>query len=346
MPSLLGGTLIFLVILLDVVYTIMPTAIYFLCIPLLVLLAGGAFTFFRRSSSSAPRQPSPLISLLLLIPAILLLAPIYSMFFVAFDLQSTSAAVPALIGILLGLALPLLSAVFRESRWLLPAGAISLCIIALLLGLMQNRSSNEQPFKTNLVYIKDADANKARWITFAMRPDTGNSRYFPNGQLVSLPLIIPGTGLSSQYVLTNEAPLLDLPAPTITIKKDSVIGDKRLISLHIQAAAGANSARVTLDPQGAVSDMILADSIRLVEPRDNSTTDRAYPDYWLEYKGISDEGFNLQFLLDRKNSLRMNVFARYIGLPEKAGFKGFPAGTIPGPGNYSNVTVVVKKFSL
>ncbi|HXB09794.1 MAG TPA: M20/M25/M40 family metallo-hydrolase, partial [Puia sp.] len=102
MPSLLMGTLIILVLATDGLYVIMPTAIYFLCFPLLVLLAGGCFTFFRRSasasqpfrasngyvSSTAARHSatSPYIILALLLPAILLLTPIFSMFFVAFDL--------------------------------------------------------------------------------------------------------------------------------------------------------------------------------------------------------------------------------------------------------------------
>jgi len=53
MPSLLAGTLIVLVLVTDGLYVVMPTAIYFLCFPLLILLAGGSATFFRRSASTS-----------------------------------------------------------------------------------------------------------------------------------------------------------------------------------------------------------------------------------------------------------------------------------------------------
>jgi len=340
MPSLLGGTLVFLVILLDFLYMIMPTAIYFLCIPLLVLLAGGAFTFFRRPSSSAARQPSPGISLLLLIPAILLLAPIYAMFFVAFDLQATSAAVPALIGILLGLALPLLAAVFRESRWLLPAGAFSLCIVAAVLGLVQNRPSAEQPFKTNLVYVINADQGKARWVSLSFGADRWNKQFFPNAQLLPIATVFPGGPYHLSHVLTNDAPLQDFPAPTLTVKRDTIENDRRLLSLHLQASPGANSVHLIFDANNLPEKILLQDSVQL-----DDSTHRRTGFHWLMYKGITAAGLDLQLQLSTKDSARIDVLSRSIGLPAGAGFKGFPPGVIPGPENYSNATIAVKKFS-
>ncbi|HEY4111072.1 M20/M25/M40 family metallo-hydrolase [Puia sp.] len=342
LPSLYAGTLFFLVALLDGVYTIMPTAIYFLCLPLLVLLGAAPFTFFRRApeSGSRPTNPSPFLTLILLLPALLLLTPIYYMFYVAFDLQPTSAAVPALTGLLLGMALPLLAAVFRESRWLLPGSAFAVFLLLLTLGLLDNRYTLEQPFKTNLLYAINADEGKARWVSLAPKPDHWNKKLFPNPQYLPTPTVFPGGlyGLSS--ILTNEAPLENTLAPTLTIRKDTSINGQRLLTLHYEAP-GANSVRLTFGSDNRPVDIVFEKDIHSNTPPDNN---RQMGYYWLDYKGIPEEGVDFQLRVNARSPFSVDALSRSIGLPVLAGFQGYPPGIIPGPGNYSNVTLVAKRF--
>jgi hypothetical protein len=379
MPSIFAGTLIFLVILLDAVYALMPTAIYFLCFPLLILLAAGPFTFFRRASTSdhqpqaeyqpqstrqsapahpsaAPYQsasgyqqtsarqsvparhqsPSPLVTLILLIPAILLLAPIFAMFFVAFDLQSTSAAVPALTALLLGMSLPLLAPALRERRWLLPGGAFILFVVTLAIGFLRSSHSSEQPLKTNLQYIINADEGKARWVTIEAKPDHWNKQFFPNPKYLPTETIYPGGLYGLPTILTNEAPLEKIPAPILTVRQDTIINGRRLLALHYEAP-GTNSARFTFGVDNPPT------QISFKEPATPNPGNQKY--YWLEYIGIPDAGMDFQVTLNPKTPVTIHALSRSIGLPQIQGFKGFPPDIIPGPGNYSNATIITKNFT-
>jgi len=361
MPSLLAGALIILVAGLDGLYLLIPTAIFFLCFPLLILLTGGIFSFFRRAgpasnppatsspaatsdtrfspSTSTTRRlsTSPLTALVLGIPAVLFLAPMCFLFFIVFDLQPQAAVVPALIALPLACILPLLSIVLRETRWWLSAGAFALFIISLSLGLVINRHTPEQPVKSNLNYIIDTDSNKARWVSLTPTADPWNKQFFPQGKKVAPETIVPGGIYGLPQILTNDAPLETPPPPVITIGKDSTIGNQRLLSLHFQAP-GANSVQIRFD--AGVQSILVQGR----EPVSNNRQPKE-PYRWIEYFGIPTEGFDLVLQLDPKDKLQLSTITRFIGLPHIQSFSGYPPGTIPGPEGYSNATIVVKRWN-
>jgi len=356
LPSLLGGAGIILVALLDGLYLLIPTAIFFLCFPLLVLLTGGIFSFFRRagasgnpaaspetrfSPSSAPTarrlSTSPLTALGLSIPALLFMAPMCFLFFVVFDLQPQASVVPALIALPLACTLPLLSIVLRETRWWLPAAAFALFILSLTLGLLRNNHSPEEPVKSNLNYIVDADSGKSRWVSLVPSPDPWNKQFFPQGKQVAAEAIVPGGVYGLPKLLINPAPMAGPPAPQITIGKDSTAGEIRLLSLHFQAP-GANSVQLRFDTD--IKSILVASR----EPQQN-TRQTPGPYRWFEYFGIPPEGIDLVLQMDSGKKVKCSTITRFIGLPHIQSFTGFPPGVIPGPEGYSNATLVVKKFS-
>lgn len=348
MPSVLAGTLIVLVAMLDGLYFLIPTAIFFLCFPLLILLAGGIFSFFRRERSSLGRSStavgrrlstSPITALLLLIPSLLFLAPMCFLFFVVFDLQPQAAVVPALIALPLACSLPLLSIVLRETRWGLPAGAFLLFILSLSLGLFHKTHSPEEPVKTNLNYLVDADSSKARWISLTSVADSWNKQFFPQGKQVAPETVVPGGVYDLPMLLTNDAPLVDTLSPTITVMKDTIAGSQRILSLHYRAT-GANSVQLRF-PKSNVTKISVAGRDPFGDAPANS---RDFSYHWFDYYGVPAEGFDFTLQLDVKGKLEMSTITRFIGLPHIQGFSGFPPGTIPGPEGYSNATLVVKRI--
>jgi hypothetical protein len=361
MPSLLAGASILLVVLLDGLYLLIPTAIFFLCFPLLILLAGGIFSFFHRAGSPATPvarslSTSPFTALVLLMPALLFLAPMCFLFFVVFDLQPQAAVVPALIALPMTFALPLLSIVLRETRGWLPAGAFTGFVLSLVLGLVLNTHSPEYPIKSNLTYIVDADSSKAHWVSLTPASDHWNKQFLPQGRKVSPETIVPGGIYNLPEILINDAPLVDSPAPvvgqhepqkagefdpSITIRYDSIAGDRRFLSLHIQAQ-GANSVEIRSDTD--IKD-ILVDGRESLNPG-SPKAQAATPYRWFEYFGIPPEGFDLTLQLDRGSKGTLSTITRYIGLPRLQGFDGFPAGIIPGPETYSNASFVIKRIAL
>jgi len=265
----------------------------------------------------------------------LFLTPIFYMFFIAFDLQATSASVPALIAILLGLSLPLLSAVFRESPWLLPGGSFAVFVVALTLGLLINDHPANEPLKTNLLYVTDADAGKARWVSVSPA-DRWNKQFFPNPQHLATGTIFPGGLYGLSTVLTNDAAIQDVATPSLSIRKDTAENGARMLYLHYQAAPGTNSIHLTFGDDNRPTAIVLDGHPLEAHTRDFS---------WLEYKGIPDEGLDLTVQLQPQKKATISVLSRTIGLPALSGFKGYPRNIIPGPGNYSNATLIVKRFT-
>ncbi|GGB00448.1 M20/M25/M40 family metallo-hydrolase [Puia dinghuensis] len=355
MASLLAGMLIILVIVLDGLYFIMPTAIYFLCFPLLIFQAGGYFIFFAKSTP-ASRQPASstiahrrpgstkeaAISWLLLIPAILFLAPICYMFFIAFDLQPASAAVPVLIALLLGFSVPLLSIIFRESRWMVPGTAAILCIISLAAGFLHRGFTPAEPMKTNLNYFVDADQGKAHWLSFEEKADHWNKQFFPNGRLLPMSTIIPG---GHGEILENEAPVEPAAAAVLTIRKDTIENGRRMLSLHCDAPQGASSIRIVLGEHNPVEEIIVDGRQPFYEATQPRNATRDFDWHWLEYRGVGAEGIDLTLQLDPQKKCDLSVISRSLGIPALQGSNGYPPDIIPGPGNYSNTILVVKKFS-
>jgi hypothetical protein len=348
MPSIFAGTAIVLVAALDGLYRIMPTAIYFLCFPLLTLLAGGLFSFFRRmrspGSAATPRRlsTSPVTALVLLIPTILFLAPIGFLFFLVFDLQPQGAIVPAVIAIPLGCAIPLLSAAFRESRWWIPGGALALSIVSLTLGLFHRGHSSDEPAKTSLDYVLDADSSKAHWVSLMPAADAWNKQFFPNAKRVPPETIYAGGFYGLPEILVNDAPLINASPIHLTIGSDSIIGGHRILSLHGQAP-GANSVILRFT-QGVAADIIVDGRGPAGNP-EHTHHDTRLGYLWLEYKGIAAEGFDLTLQLDPRNKIGLSALTRFVGLPHEPGFAGFPLGVIPGPENLNNATLVVKRFT-
>ena len=332
MPSLLAGIVLLEVIAVDFLYTVIPTAIYFLCFPLLFFLITGLFLFRNEADASDRPWRSRLITLAFLLPAILLLAPVISSLFVAFGVSSMTAYVVVALGLLLGLFVPLLAAAFRESRWLIPGGAFALFLLGILLAFMRGGYTSQQPYKTNLRYLVNADEGKACWVSDAEQPDAWNRRFFPRARIGH---VIGGTDRE----LINEAPLLPLDSPTLTVLRDTIDNGVRKLTLHCRAIAGAVSVHMDLDKKDPALNILVDGKLAA----QNSGKKHAYT--WLDYQGVTNEGFDVLFELEPAKPFGIDLLSRSMGLPALQGFHGYPPGIIPGPGDNSNTTVVARHYT-
>jgi hypothetical protein len=337
--SLLAGIVLLEVVVLDFLYRLMPTAIYFLCMPLLFSLIGCLILLTKKAGVRDGLWKTGLVSFCLLLPALLLLAPVLYSSFLIFDLQPTAAFVPAITGLLLGLALPLLAAAFRETRWLIPGGAFVLFVLTTLVAYLHRGHSPEQPMKTDLRYVINADEGKAYWVSHFTKTDDWNKSFFPHARIQPSLYTFPGQRVPAPNELMNEADMQSLPSPELTVQKDTVENGVRKLSLHCQAGAGMISVHMALDEKNSARDMVVDGKRAEQEPG----KDAKYQ--VLDYRGVRAGGFDVRFELDPGKPFGLTVVSRAMGLPEIQGFRGYPPGIIPGPGQYSNTTMVVKHFT-
>jgi hypothetical protein len=352
LPSLMAGIALVEVVALDLLYNVIPTAIYFLCFPLLFLLlfcligfskksgipapSGAAFGERSGPASGAAAWRSSLLLFISLLPALLLLAPLIYGLFIGFDVQPLAAALGPLTGLLLGLLVPLLAAVFRESRWLLPGSAVLLCLLATGFGVLKGRSPGGVLYKTDLRYVVNADDSSAHWVLRSTSIDSWNRKYLPHP--ITVPSIynfgnLPG---ATAQELVDKADFVNFSPPDLTVISDSVKNGVRMLRLHCMVFDSAVSAHFDLDSTCPALD-IAVNGVHAAE-----AGSRKYR--WLDVSGRWPEGFDLLFELDPKIPFRCHAISRIMGLPAIQGFAGFPSNRIPGPGVYSNTTMSSKYY--
>jgi hypothetical protein len=327
----MAGVALLQVILLDILYGVIPTAIYFLCFPLLFVLVGCL-------SSRVTGWQERILSFVFMVPALLLLSPLIYGLFIGFDVQAEAAALGVLTGLLLGLLLPLIAIVARESRWLLPGAAFLLCLLSTGFGVLHGRFSAGQPYKTSLGYTVNADDSTAFWVLRNTPVDHWNRQFLPHPVAGQSVYNFPGRQGGVSSVLMNKAEVVNFSAPDLTVVRDTVVEGRRELLLHCMVYDSAAGAHFDLDSASAAFDI----AVNGVYAEHAG----AHPPYrWVDAGGLWPNGFDVLFELQPKKPFACQVLSRIMGLPAVQGFQGYPPNMIPGPGPFANTTVASKYYT-
>ncbi len=228
--NLLVAPILLWLVLVGVLSARLPGANYF-AIPLLALLAGFLMAIWDKDEkgSSLPYK------LVLTLPAIFILVPSIYMFPVALGLKMLATTT-----LLLTLAFFATLPFWHSLRMMTRLGTLSLLVGFLFLfkAHFQSGFNDRRPKPTSLVYLKDMDANTARWATYDKVLDDWNSLYFPERK--KQPEASGDNVLSSKYQTrfrrTAAAPVKDIPGPTVEILRDTLIRGSRQIRLDIRSS--------------------------------------------------------------------------------------------------------------
>ncbi|ETN93744.1 M28 family peptidase [Zhouia amylolytica] len=175
-------------------------------------------------------KPSILLLTLLAIPGLFILAPFVQMFPVALGLKILIAS-SLLTVLIFGLSLSVFG--FYKSKKTL---AIIFFIIAIFYfgkAHVHSGFDENRPNPTSLVYLLDADANKATWNTYNTALDSWTSKYITDDRVTST----EGHHFSSKYktgfTYSSEAPVKNIDLPDIRMKQDTVINNERHVKICI-----------------------------------------------------------------------------------------------------------------
>ncbi|HEV2482616.1 MAG TPA: hypothetical protein VGS79_23285, partial [Puia sp.] len=311
LSSLFMAVLIIQLLLLDVLYYYIPAGVYWLDWPLIG--AAAAFPFLPAEKSRNARPPRYWPGLVALLPAILLLTPMVYSLALTFDIQGEAAINAVVMGLLLGLTLPLLKPAFRESGWLLPVIAFGLFLIAGIAGIACGGYDTQQPFKTDLQYLVRTGEHTASWGSNEVKADWFTKPY-----------------------LSGSAPFLDLPGPELRLNKgyEDTTGtqEESRYDINCQPPPGARSIHLSFDPYH------LPTAIRI------DGKDYKGPIGRLDYVNPGNQEFELLITVPRGTKLHIVATSSSLGLPTAAGFKGYPPDVIPFPGPYANTTMVQRTY--
>jgi Peptidase family M28 len=324
--SLLAGILLVLLILTVLLYISMPTATYIICFPMSFTLISSLITLLLKKNSPAQLLIYTLFSL----PAVLLLIPTLYFMFIAFGLGTQAPAAAIILGLIAGLLLPVFAGLLKNNPITTYVIPFFICIIALIGGHIHSKFTDKQPLQTSVWYTLDANKNKAYWISNFNTPDFWNVQFFQNPKADTLP------GRFGSRIF-NDAPMLALPFPGITVQKDTVINNLRQLSMHIHSPRKANSVSLIIASQNPVSNLIINGKVEQVVTQ---------PITYLNYVGLPEQGFDITFDVKPGTPFKFTLIDRSIGLPCFENYSIFAANVIPGPGSNNNTTQVRKTYSL
>jgi hypothetical protein len=204
----------------------------FLIIPVFFgLIAFGFFVLTQKSNT--------VLNLICGIPALLIIAPFIQMFPIGLGLKVLFGSA-ILTALTFGLLLPVFGAYAKKGMWSL----LFLAIASVFFAKAHVQSGYElgKAKSNSLLYIYNADTQKANWVTYDTNLDSWTQNYL--GKQPKTADFMKDTPLFSKYnsgfTYAAEAPKKELTPPTIEFLKDETAGNQRVVKIKITPNRNVN----------------------------------------------------------------------------------------------------------
>ncbi len=199
-------------------------ASYFIIIMLFGLLS--FFVLIRQ------KKPNPYLMVILAFPSIFLLSPFIASFPVALGLNILY--VSAILSVLLfGILLPVFG--FYKRKNLVGNIGLVLTLVLLITTHIKSDTTENRQKPNSLIYILDADQNKAVWASYDKHLDPWTENYIKADENIAKTYnantLISKYGRSFTYA--NQAPTKNIRQSKLDISKDTIIGNHRYVDLCI-----------------------------------------------------------------------------------------------------------------
>jgi hypothetical protein len=321
-------------------------AVSFLILILCWFLVGGSYVlqwplvFGMAGTLLGLRFTEPARSVfqfIFLIPALLILIPLAYMFFVSLFFSYIGLAAAAfLLATLLAMAPLLFDRLTGHSQFsLIVVFLVSASLIGA--GLRFTVWSDEHPHRDTLIYSVNTDENKAKWVSYDVVPDSWTSRILgsnPRKQSAAA-----YTADLDRLVLTNDATMVPLSAPSVAITQDTVLDGEQTIRLRITSTREARSFVVRLPRE-----------LKLVAAGWNGNVQAIHENspanipWTCRFYNAPPEGASLEFRFVARHPIRVWIADTTPGLPAIPPLSPRPDDTTPAYG--SDVTLVAKALDL
>ncbi|NER12965.1 M20/M25/M40 family metallo-hydrolase [Leptobacterium flavescens] len=288
-------------------------------------------------------KPSILLLVLMILPGLWILSPFIQMFPVGLGLKMMVAATVFTV-LIFGLSLPVFGFYKRKKRI---AWIALLFAIAFFIGAHLKSGFNSENAKPNsLLYVLNADENKAMWATYDTYLDNWVEQYIGEEKKDPKELVTEtfsskyGTGFS--YV--SETSVKNIPGPEIQLSKDTLIGDKRFLQVCIRHQRPVNRLEVFTNQEAqlescSVNGVSLPEAF-LQNPRRRGKLVAHYisNNSYTEIDMVIKKGSPLELdIYESSNDLLKNPL---FSIPKR------PENTIPMPFVLNDAIIVKKSFKV
>jgi len=282
-------------------YFIIPA--YFGCMQLLLMIH--------------QKKPNLIINTILSLPVLFILFPFVQMFPVALGLKMLFVA--GILSILLfSLFLPVFGYFSKKD----------LLAVLLFLGFnafmfyahFTSEFTAERPKPNSLVYLYDADEDKANWYSYDTMPDEWTSKYFGKEPVT---LTNAETKFSSKYhsgfTWRSDAPKIDIEKPAIILQKIDSTNNEFQYSLKIAPNRDAKRLEIYTENITDFSEFevngLQPESVKLGQESFNMFT-RRWKNHLLSYYISSKDTLRMNFSLDKNKSAEFILYESSYDLLE------------------------------
>ena len=175
-------------------------------------------------------KPNLIILSLLAFPTLWILSPFLQLFPVGLGLKMMVAAT-ALTVLIFGLLTPVFG--FYKQKKKLSSLAFLIAFALLLSAHFKSSYTTDRPKPNSLLYVYNADTNKAKWATYDQSLDEWVSQYLTENKEVPEGKDNFSSKYNTSFSFTADAPLKKINPPHIEISNDTIIGNKRHVEICI-----------------------------------------------------------------------------------------------------------------
>lgn len=177
------------------------------------------------------KKVNPLLLVVLAIPVLWILGPFVKMFPVGLGLKMLIAATLCTT-LLFGLLLPVVAQ--YRSKGALSGLSIFLFLVTMVWAQFQSGFTEDRPKPTSLVYLYNADNQKAQWATYDQKVGEWTAQYLPKKtRKPAMDTPILPSKYRTGFSYTAPAPKKELAAPSISKTLDTIVGHLRTLELTI-----------------------------------------------------------------------------------------------------------------
>ncbi len=180
-----------------------------------------------------------ILNCILAIPTLILLVPFIQMFPIGLGLKILAGS-SVLTVLSFTLLLPIFGSFTKKGIWALFFILISIGFF--VKAHLDSAYTNQKAKPNSLVYILNADSNKANWATYDTNLDEWTKAYLgekpKNGSTLNLNKLYSKYG--SKYTFTADAPLKNFARPTVEFLRDTIKGNQHLYKIRITSNREVN----------------------------------------------------------------------------------------------------------
>lgn len=288
------------------------------------------------------QKSSWVLNCLLAIPTLIILVPFIQMFPVGLGLKILFGS--AILTVLtFTLLLPVFGAYAKKGIW-----AIVFILVSIGFFIKAHQFSdytNEKAKPNSLVYILDADANKANWATYDSYIDDWTKIYL--GENPKSARALNSNKLyskyGSQYTFMREAPLKKIPKPTIEFLRDTVKGNQHLYKIKITPNRSVNRYDIFVNNNIQINNL-KANGVQSIDFKSNIASKTAGK--LLTYYVVDNLPLELEFSTLNRQNLDLNLVESSFDLQANSLLKMTQRkpGMIPMPFVLNDAIIIKQKI--